>query len=262
MKNYSITLMLTLMISACSYSSVDGGEEAVMTYKPWIFGHGGVDEDPISTGAIYTVWSTSVNRYNIKPMQYTEQFIDLTASDNVAIDFHAYVTLQIVKGKSPVIHENFGEDWYITRIREPFRTIVRNEGRTRSSIDLRTSVDTINQSQQNMLKLLVKYLESQNIPVVASKVVIGKVIPPNEVLKEAERTAAQKQREKTQVARAKAETSRINAERQKAIADKAYATEFSMTTEQFLRNKELDIIAEKENVSIVMGITPFVSIKR
>jgi len=257
-----IFLALTMMyLTGCSYSSVEGGEEAVMTYKPWIFGHGGVDDNPITTGAVYTVWSTSVDRYNIKPKQYTENFVDLTASDNVAIDFHSYATLQIVKGKSPLLHEKFGIDWYADRVKEPFRTMVRNEGRTRSSIKLRTDVKTINDSQINILAKLQSYLKAEGMPVVASKVVIGKVIPPNEVLKEAERTAAQKQREKTQVARAKAEKSRINAETQKALADKAYATKFNMTTAQFLRNKELDIIAEKKNVSVVMGVTPFVQVK-
>lgn len=261
MKNSILILIISIMLSGCSYSSVDGGEEAVMTYKPWIFGHGGVDETPITTGAAYTVWSTSVDRYNIKPKQYTERFVDLTASDNVAIDFNSYVTLQIIKGKSPLLHEKFGHDWYAERVKEPYRTIVRNEGRTRSSINLRTNVKSINDSQANILIKMIAYLKEQNIPVTVSKVVIGKVIPPNEVLKEAERTAAQKQREKTQIARAKAEKSRIGAERQKAIADKAYATEFNMTTAQFLRNKELDIIAEKENVSVVMGVTPFVQVK-
>ena len=258
---YLLLVISLIALSGCSYSSVEGGEEAVMTYKPWIFGHGGVDSAPITTGAVYTVWSTSVDRYNIKPKQYTENFVDLTASDNVAIDFHSYVTLQIVKGRSPVLHEKFGIDWYADRVKEPFRTMVRNEGRTRSSINLRTNVKTINDSQVNILAKLQAYLKKEDMPVVASKVVIGKVIPPDEVLKEAERTAAQKQREKTQVARAKAEKSRINAETQKALADKAYANKFNMTTTQFLRNKELDVIAEKKNVSVVMGVQPFVQVK-
>ena len=261
MKKLIIVLLSLMYITGCSYSSVEGGQEAVMTYKPWIFGHGGVDSDPITTGAVYTVWSTSVDRYNIKPKQYTENFVDLTASDNVAIDFHSYVTLQIVKGNSPILHEKFGINWYEDRVKEPFRTMVRNEGRTRSSIKLRTDVKTIDDSQSNILKKLQAYLKAENMPVIASKVVIGKVIPPDEVLKEAERTAAQKQREKTQAARAKAEKSRIAAEIQKALADKAYAKKFNMTTDQFLRNKELDIIAEKKNVSVVMGVQPFVQVK-
>lgn len=250
-----------LYLTGCSYSSVDGGVEAVMTYKPWIFGHGGVDQEPIKTGAVYTVWSTSVNRYNIKPVQYSESFVDLTASDNVAIDFNSYLTLQIIKGKSPILHEEFGAYWYENRIKEPYRTMVRNEGRTKSSIDMRTNVKAITDSQAKILAAVKAYIKAEGIPVIASKVVIGKVVPPQEVLDEAERTAAQKQREKTQHARAKAERSRINAEKQKALADQAYAKQFNMTTTQFLRNKELDIIAEKKNVSVVMGVQPFVKIK-
>ncbi len=260
MKNLLILLIVTI-ISGCSYSAVEGGQEAVLVYKPWIFGHGGVDETPVKTGATYTAWSTSVIRYNIKPLQFTENFVDLTASDNVAIDFHSYITLQIISGQSPVLHENFGEYWYENRVKEPYRTMVRNEGRVHSSIDLRTKPETINKAQDSILAKMKKYLKKEGIPLIASKVVIGKVNPPDEVLKEAERTAAQKQKETTEITRAKTELARAKAEKNKALADKAYAREFKMTTDQFLRNKELDIIASKENVSVVMGVQPFVNIK-
>ena len=97
--------------------------EGVMTYKPYIFGRGGVDIDPIKAGAIWTVWSTDVDRYDIKPIKYKEHFIDLTASDNVAIDFDVYVTMQINKGESPKIHENSGSDWYNRKIKDTFALI-------------------------------------------------------------------------------------------------------------------------------------------
>lgn len=256
-----LILLIVAIISGCSYSAVDGGQEAVLIYKPWVFGHGGVDEYPVKTGATYTAWSTSVVRYNIKPLQYTENFVDLTASDNVAIDFHSYITLQIISGQSPVLHEKFGEYWYENRVKEPYRTMVRNEGRIHSSIKLRTQPETINKAQDSILNKMKAYLKKEGIPIIASKVVVGKVNPPEEVLKEAERTAAQKQKETTEVTRARTELARAKAEKNKALADKAYAKQFNMTTDQFLRNKELDIIANKQNVSVVMGVQPFVKIK-
>lgn len=253
MKKLLVMIMMFGFIQGCSYSSVDAGEEAVLTYKPWIFGHGGVDNVALTTGAIWTVWSTSVDRYNIKPVKVTEKFIDLTASDNVAIDFNSYITLQVEKGKSPVLHELSGRQWYKNKVQDVYRTIVRNEARTRSSIELRTKPDIISSSQQVILEKIKQHIERENLPVIVSKIIIGKVVPPAEVLVEAERTAAQKQRVKTQRARKLAEDSRKAAEKSKALADKAYANQFKMTTEQFLRNKELDIISEKENVSIIMG---------
>lgn len=265
-RNILITLFvlgLAACCGGCSYVSVEAGEEGVMTYKPWIFGHGGVDSNPIKTGAIWTVWSTSVNRYNIKPKKITETFIDLTAKDNVAIDFNAYLTVQVVAGKSPVLHEFSGKRWYENKVKDVFRTIVRNEGRTRSSIELRTNPKIINASQKAILKNIRKHLKDTGLPVIATKVVIGKVIPPKEVLVEAERTAAQKQRVKTQNARVLAERSRKAAEVAKALADKAYADKFKMTTAQFLKNKELDIIKDKKNVTVIMGnAAPYFNIMR
>ena len=60
-KMFAILLLagLSLMNTACiSPSGVNAGEEGVITYKPWIFGHGGVDPEPIATGLVWTVWST------------------------------------------------------------------------------------------------------------------------------------------------------------------------------------------------------------
>ncbi len=237
-----LLIVFIVLCQACSYSSVDAGEEAVLIYKPYVFGHGGVDSSPVSTGAVWTVWSTSVARYNIKPAKYTEKFIDLTASDNVAIDFNVYVTLKVIERKTPVLHEKSGEQWYINKVQDVLRTIVRNEGRTRSSIELRTLPQIITASQHNIKTALMEHLKLIDLPVRVTKVVIGKVVPPKGVLDEAERTASQKQREKTQLARAGAELLRAKAEKNMALADKAYADQFRMTTAQFLKNKELDIM--------------------
>jgi hypothetical protein len=60
----------------------------------------------------------------------------------------------------------------------------------------------------------------------------------------------------TQEQREQAEIARFKAEQAAALADKGYADKFNMTTEQFLRNKELDIMgkaAEKGTVSLIMN---------
>ena len=263
-----IFILSIFTTSGCiSISAVDAGEEGVMIYKPWIFGHGGVDPNPIITGAIWTVWSTQVARYNIKPKKRRETFVDLTASDNVAIDFDVYLTLKIQKGKSPVIHELSGKYWYSNKIKDTFRAYVRNEARTRTSIELRTNEGVITQAQDIIKKLISDYIISIAIPIDVIKVNIGKVVPPREVLAEAAQTAAQKQRKQTQEQRMLAETAREAAETASAKADKAYASEFNMTTDQFLRNKKLDIMSravDKGNVSLIMNASnaqPMINLK-
>jgi len=255
--NLLLILLACLVNTAClSPSGVDAGEEGVLIYKPWIFGHGGVDSDPVKTGLTWTVWSTSVERYNIKPVKYTEKFVDLTALDNVAIDFNTYLTLKVQEGRSPLLHEKSGVQWYDNKVKDYFRTVVRNEGRTKTSIELRTKPEIISASQDMIKEIISVYIKDIGLPVDVVKVVIGKVIPPQGVLDEAERTAAQKQRVQTQIARTKAEDSRASAEKSKALADLAFAKEFNMTTDQFLRNKNLDIMekaVDKGSVSLIMN---------
>ena len=251
-------MALALVMSGCSPSAVDAGEEGVMVKKPWVFGHGGVDETPLTTGLAWTAWSTEVHRMNIKPMRADEAFVDITSSDNVPIDFSSYLTLQITEGATPKLYEAKGEDWYRVNVQDYYRTLVRNEARTRTSLELRKDAAVIKEVQASVHESLSEYLAKNGLPVSVIKVVIGKVVPPKGVLEEAERTASQKQRKATEEARAKTEGFRAKAEKNKALADLAYAKEFRMTTEQFLKNKRLDImqlaIERKETpVSLIMN---------
>lgn len=257
MRNTIFILLMAVMIAGCSRAKVEGGEEAVFTYQPiFPFSQDGVDSKPAGAGATWKVWTTKVNKYDIKPVRYKANFIDLTASDNVAIDFDVYMTLQIHQGKSPLLHETSGVDWYRNKIEDKFRGVVRNEARTKTSIDLRTNEKVITETQDEIAKQMADYITSIELPVSVVRVNIGKVIPPNEVLAEAAQTAAQKQRKQTQEQRKLAEDARAAAETAAALADKAYASEFKMTTDQFLRNKELDIMAvavDKGSVSLIMN---------
>jgi len=264
-----LVIVIVCSLSGCSYTSIAAGEEGVMIYKPWFLGRGGVDSDPIKTGAIWTAMSTSVARYNIKPTKIGEHFEDLTASDNVAIDFDVYLTLKVQNGKSPKLHELSGRKWYVNKVQDTFRAYVRNEARTKSSIDLRTDENTIVETQNTIRELMVAYIKEIDLPVDVIKVNIGKVVPPEEVLAEAAQTAAQKQRKQTQDQRKITEDARAAAETSAALADRAYSKEFNMTTDQFLRNKELDIMAHAvlggSNVSLIInasGAQPVIQLGR
>lgn len=269
MKKILLGIMLlgaSMMNTGCfSPNSIDAGEEAVIIKQPWFFGHGGVEKEPVKTGLVWTAFSTSVARYNIKPEKYTEPIVDLTTTDNVAVDFDVYLTLSVIERKSPLLHEKSGVKWYTNKVKDKFREIVRNEARTRSSIELRTNPEIITTVSDKIKKKIVEYIKEIALPVKVNKVVIGKVIPPDEVLKEAERTAAQRQRNKTEQERAKTELSRAEAEKNKALADKQYAMQFKMSTDQFLKNKELEVISElgkTGKVQVIMGgVTPMMTVK-
>src|SRR5678809_1193229 len=51
-------IALFAAFSGCYRVQPNPGEESVLVYKPYIFGHGGVDPVPVSTGAEWCVFTT------------------------------------------------------------------------------------------------------------------------------------------------------------------------------------------------------------
>ena len=47
---FSFALLLMLCLTSCHSVSPDADEEAVLIYKPWFFGHGGVDNNAVESG--------------------------------------------------------------------------------------------------------------------------------------------------------------------------------------------------------------------
>lgn len=242
-KKILIIACMAIGLSGCSYEAINAGQEGVVVKKPMFFGSSGVEPKGIQTGAIWVMPTTTVYRYDIKARKRTETFVDLTTSDNVAIDFDVFLTLRIHSGYAPILHERLGLKWYDQAIKDTFRAYVRNMARNHNSLDLRTSEKQITGAQEELKRKMNKYMDDNAFLIEVVKVNIGKVVPPEAVLAESARTAAQKQRKQTEIERKIAEDSRRAAEQAAAIADQAYSKEFDMTTEQFLRNKELDIFA-------------------
>lgn len=51
MKTKILFVLFTIFaLTSCHCVSPDADEESVLIYKPWFFGHGGIDEDPVQTG--------------------------------------------------------------------------------------------------------------------------------------------------------------------------------------------------------------------
>lgn len=260
-----VVALVGLMFQGCvSPSSIDAGEEGVLIYKPWIFGHGGVDPQPIVTGMTWTVWSTQVERVMVKPFNIDENFDDLITKDNNPVDFSVHMTFKHIEGKTPVLVEKFGlmkEDnpnagWYPSKIKQPLRNDVREFVKDYSMFEISTNPAIANQLQTIVAKKVQQFIAKEGIPTTLVNVSVGKVMPPESVVQATLATAAQKQNVLTQEARVKAEQSREIAEKASARADKAYMQEMNMTPQQYLKNKELDIIAKKENVQVFMGAMP------
>jgi regulator of protease activity HflC (stomatin/prohibitin superfamily) len=251
MKYLIVALLALMYLSSCGPASIEAGNEGVMVMKPWFFGHGGVSHESISTGLIWKVWTTDVYEYNLKPVQSDEQFDNIVTLDNNPVDFHAYIELQLMEGKAWELHERWGSAFYANKIQEKFRFEIRNQCRHYTMFDLTTNGDVVVMIAGKVLFIMKEYVKEQDMPLLINRVTIGKVYPPKEVIDETIKTAAQVQRVKTETSRATAELSRYQAEVNKAKADRAYALQFGMTNNEYLKLRQLEI--QKEMLEIVKG---------
>lgn len=255
------SIAMFTMTGCFSPSSVDAGEEGVLIKKPYIFGHGGVESEPITTGLTWTVWSTEVARVNIKPFNIDEKFDDLVTHDNNRVDFKIHLTFKHIPGKTPILVEKFGSDWYRNKVREPLRNSTRSFTKKHTMFEMTTN-SKVTDNLENMVTNEIKaFLVAEGIPTELVLATVGRAFPPQKVIDATEETAVQEQNVKTQTKRVKAEESRAAAERAAANADKAYMEEIGYTSSEYLEMKRLEnqrvaIDAAKEGsikMNMIMG---------
>lgn len=255
-----IALILPLFVTGCYRVMPSAGEESVLIYKPYFFGHGGVDDTPISTGSEWCVFTTEHKTFTITPITITEDFVNMIPSDNTPVSFSAYLKIQIQKGNTPILYKNFGADWYANSLQASFRTMVRDKASAFKMFDLASKREISSKLEKDIFNDITNYAKNLKIPVDILQVSIGAITPPDQVLTETKNTAAQNQSILTQQARANAELSRKQAEINKAIADKAYQQQMNMNTDQYLHLRQLeiekekiDLIKDNKNVTVIFG---------
>ena len=247
----------SMLLYSCSGVSPSGDEESVLIKKPWIFGHGGVDMEPVRSGQEWVAITTDHVTFKVTPETYTEKFDNLMTADNTPVDFSVYVKLQIQTGKTPILYKGFGPKWYENSLAPTIRTFVRDKNSSYHMFELTSKREIVTSIEEDLFKKIENYMKSlkgtngEPIPVTLHQVSIGAITPPKDVLEETSKTAAQNQNTLTQSARAASELSRKQAEINKALADKAYMEEMHMSVDQFLELRKIDV--EKEKVELVRG---------
>jgi len=255
-----VTLILAVAIasiatlSSCHGVSPEAGEEAVLIYKPWFFGHGGVDPTPVKTGFTWCWFSTSSEAFKIIPQKQQVDMEDLVSNDNTPLDFHTVIITQIKSGKSPVLLENYGLDWFNTNLYNHYCNRVRDYVSQHSPFDLMSNREVLNEIDTKLLKEMKAFVEElskeKEFPVEIKQVVIGKAIPNKEQLEEMNKTAKAVQAKQTQEREKEVQIAREQTEKQRAVADKAYMNEMNLTPQQFIQLKAWDIIEKKQGANI------------
>ena len=250
-----VALVMSFSMTSCHNVSPDADEEAVLIYKPWFFGHGGVDNNPVSTGLTWCFWTTHSERFKITPQRYDIEFDDIMSNDNTPLDYATYITLQVIPGKSPILMQNYGVNWFENNIEAVYRNFVREEISKYSPFDLMSNREICTKIDHDVKAKLdnhiAKLSASKEFPVTCREVITGRAKPNAKQLAEMNNTAAAIQARQTQERNEEMQKAREKAEAARAQADKAYMREMNLTPDQFITLK----IVEKgnPNIDVVMG---------
>ena len=255
-----LSLCLVAGLSSCINVAPGAGEEAVLIHKPYIFGHGGIDDKPVETGRQYEWFSTSYVIVSMLPQKFDEKLDDAASNDNTLLDFNTQIQLQVEDNKSPVLIKNYGNNWYVNVIQEVYRKTVRNYISKFGPFDLmsnREVLDSINFAVKGDMERYIDELSAKSgeLPIDVVNVVVGRAIPNEKQKAEMDNTAAATQAKRTEESRFEMLKAKEAAERQRAIADKAYQEEMGLSADQFIQLKAWEVIEKKEgaNIDVLVG---------
>ena len=263
MKKILFLMLSVVLLTSCHSVSPDADEEAVLIYKPWFFGHGGVDIEPIESGLSWCWWSTHSETFKIVPVKHQVDMDDLFSDDNTPLDFHTIIITQIEKGKSPILLQNYGVDWFNTNIYNYYCNLVRDHISQHSPFDLMSNRAILNEIDYKILTQMQQHIKElskdKEFPIIIKQVTIGKAAPNAEQLAEMNKTAKAVQAKQTQEREVEVQIAREKAERQRAIADKAYREELGLSTQDFINLKWIEMVGEKQGANIDVMVGPATS---
>lgn len=244
-------LLVVLMLGGCSWAAPDAGHEAVLVEKPWFFGHGGVDREPVKTGRTLIAFSTEAHMVDMRPQQRSMSFDDFMSKDGVPLDFASVVRVQVTD--SVKLIEKFGGQIYENNLDVEFTNRVRQAVRKYGMNEVAIDTKAIDAIDAEVTTALEKYIKDAELPVRLIQVTVGRANPPDSIKNQRIETATQEQRRMTEQQRKLAEDQRKMAEVSRAIADNAYRNEMQLSPAQFI---QLEAIHMQREVCGANSSTP------
>jgi regulator of protease activity HflC (stomatin/prohibitin superfamily) len=234
---------LVVFIAGCSSYSPDAGHEVVLIAKPALFGHGGVDPEPVKTGRTFAAITTEGVDVNMQPQKLDVVLPDTMTSDGVPISFHAIIVVQVTDSVSLI--RNFGPRWYENNLQEQFATMVRQAVRKRGMNETAISTTALDAIDAEIRDNLDAFIKDKALPVKLVTMTVGRANPPDAIKNQRVETATQEQRIQTERQKKLAEDERMKAEQSRANADNAYREAMHLSPEQFI---QLETIKMQEKV--------------
>lgn len=247
-KGLLLIVLNAVSVAGCTTYAPDAGHEIVLIEKPWFFGHGGVNSDPVRTGRTFAALSTEGVDVEMRPERYEQDLPDTMTSDGVPVSFHAIVTLQVTD--SVTLIKVFGQGWYRNNVEQAFGQFVRQAVRRRGMNETAISTTALDAIDGEIRDNLAKFIEDKKLPVKLVTMTVGRANPPDAIKNQRIETAAQEQRIQTEIQIKNAEVQRKAAEEARAAADNAYRQAIGLSPEQYVQLKrvemELKVCAESK----------------
>jgi regulator of protease activity HflC (stomatin/prohibitin superfamily) len=273
-RNIVLLGIVSLVAAACGRAAPDSGQEAVLIRKPWFFGHGGVVSEPVRTGLTYTAITTTAVYVPVVPQLVKEHFADIMSSDGVPLSFDAYVQLRVTDSVKLVdkfsgavgAQEGNIPAWYAFNLQGPIRNAIRLAVKKHglNEIAIASTADVVIEAE--VKTAIRKYISSRGLPIELVDFTLGKTNPPDAVLDQRVRTAAEQQRQITEKQTQAAEEARKGAENARAEADNAYREKMQLSPEQFIRLQQIDMqrkVCDGGKCTFIIGanVSPVVNVK-
>lgn len=260
---FVIAFVCILSMTSCHFVSPSAEEEAVLIDHPIFFGHGGVNAKPVETGLTWCWFSTASETFKIIPVRYDEAFDDIFSNDNTPLDFNSYITIQIEKGKTPILLQNYGVNWYTNNIQVKYRNYTREEVSKYNPFDLISNREVLNRIDSAVLAKMNIYIatlsKEKEFPIIIKNVITGAARPNKDQLEEMNKTAQYIQQKRSMEQKSIAEQARADAERKRALADKAYMSAMALSPDQFIQLKYIEMITNKPGANIDVMVGPATS---
>lgn len=224
----------------CTCAQPDAGFEAVLVEKPIIFGDGGVNQKPVSTGLKIAPWTTSATYVDMRPQLFHVKLDDFFSKDGVPLDFQATMRLRITS--SVRIVQELGQEWYKNNVEPEFLRAVRDAVKKHDMNEVALNVTAAEQIDTEVTDVMAKYIAAKNLPIQLMEVTLGRASPPDAVKTQRVETASQEQRQNTEKQRKLAEDQRREAELSRAKADNAYREGMELSPSQFISLEQIKML--------------------
>ena len=236
-----------LGLTGCTVAAPDAGHQVVWVEKPLLFGHGGIDPQPVTTGRSYGAITSQAVDVNMLPERIDMEFDDMMTKSGVPVSFHVVATFRIIDSVKLV--SQFGADiddkgtwgFWTRNLDQPIRTAVRDSVKQRDMNEIAISQTAADAVGLEVAAAAIKIVQQSGVPILVTELNVGRVNPPDAVKDQRIATAQQEQRAITEQQTKLAEDQRKAAETSRAQADNAYRQAMDLSPQQFIELQRINM---------------------